>query len=208
MIIPLLTISSHTSLPTHHWKQTSCRTNDNGHWWSSTYYPFRRREKEDPLKVLWRVSTRDHQEKQVSFSKSGWTRMTYAIQKSFRLFHPARNLWLRATPMQNAISDSQTNVSLEIGLTERGLEDIGDMTLMKASVERKAPIKKDDKVLCEMGRSFNHQRRRTVSYRLGNILGKDSNWVSYFGGCRWHPYCPSDAEHRRGYCVVQNDKHR
>lgn len=54
--------------------------------------------------------------------------------KCSRLFHPVCHLWLRAIPMHNASTSSAALVRLEIGLTERGVEDIGDVTSIQPMV--------------------------------------------------------------------------
>ena len=60
---------------------------------------------------------------------------------SFRMFHPSRHLWVRATSTTTTASASSglsyhrpLHRMLEIGLTERGIEDIGDITSIKTSM--------------------------------------------------------------------------
>jgi glycine cleavage system H lipoate-binding protein len=67
--------------------------------------------------------------------------MSLFLQKSFRLFHPAHHLWLRATPigLSAGVKSAQT-YCLEIGLTQRGLDDIGDMTLVMPMVQKETHI--------------------------------------------------------------------
>jgi hypothetical protein len=69
-----------------------------------------------------------------------------SLQKGFRFFHPVQHLWLRATPLIQSGTTHQS-YSLEIGLTQRGLDDIGDLTLMKPLVSRAAAIHPGHKLL-------------------------------------------------------------
>jgi glycine cleavage system H lipoate-binding protein len=66
--------------------------------------------------------------------------MSTFIQKSFRLFHPAHHLWLRAIPIGSAGAKNAQKYCLEIGLTQRGLDDIGDMTLVTPMVQKETHI--------------------------------------------------------------------
>jgi hypothetical protein len=49
--------------------------------------------------------------------------------KCARFFHPSKHLWFRPIPVPSAAS-----VRLEIGLTERGMEDIGDITSIQSMI--------------------------------------------------------------------------
>jgi glycine cleavage system H lipoate-binding protein len=51
-----------------------------------------------------------------------------ALRNGFRLFHPSRHVWFRASP------PSGSALHLEIGLTKRGLDDVGDITLMRSMI--------------------------------------------------------------------------
>jgi glycine cleavage system H lipoate-binding protein len=61
---------------------------------------------------------------------------------SIRMFHPSRHLWIRATTTTTSAAASSglsyhhrpLHRMLEIGLTERGLEDLGDITSIKKSI--------------------------------------------------------------------------
>jgi glycine cleavage system H lipoate-binding protein len=73
--------------------------------------------------------------------------MSMFIQKSFRLFYPAHHLWLRATPIRSAGVKNAQKYSLEIGLTQRGLDDIGDMTLVMPMVQKETHIDEGNDML-------------------------------------------------------------
>lgn len=49
-----------------------------------------------------------------------------------RLFHPSAHLWLRATKEAAKIASTRHPWMVEIGLSERGLADIGDITSLTA----------------------------------------------------------------------------
>ena len=66
--------------------------------------------------------------------------MLSMMQQGLRLFHPTRHVWLCVTPKLASISVPTKSYEVEIGLTERGLEDIGDMTMMRAMVPEKTAI--------------------------------------------------------------------
>jgi glycine cleavage system H lipoate-binding protein len=52
----------------------------------------------------------------------------------FRLFHPSRHIWFRASPQSGSAGTANNALHLEIGLTKRGLDDVGDMTLMRSMI--------------------------------------------------------------------------
>ena len=68
--------------------------------------------------------------------------MSKFLQQGFRWFHPIKHTWIRATPTQASRNSNRNLYSLEIGLTERGLQDIGDLTMMKRMVASDMPIKR------------------------------------------------------------------
>jgi glycine cleavage system H lipoate-binding protein len=55
-----------------------------------------------------------------------------ALRNGLRLFHPSRHIWFRASPQSAGTANHALH--LEIGLTKRGLDDVGDMTLMRSMV--------------------------------------------------------------------------
>mmetsp|Transcript_70 Transcript_70/g.127 ORF Transcript_70/g.127 Transcript_70/m.127 type:complete len:187 (+) Transcript_70:338-898(+) len=58
---------------------------------------------------------------------------------SFRriLFHPLNHIWLRTKePLAKNVAVRQSHRLLEMGITERGLEDIGDITSVRWSAAR------------------------------------------------------------------------
>jgi hypothetical protein len=69
-----------------------------------------------------------------------------SLQKSFQIIRPVKNLWLRTI----SLIPSGTNhpgYGLEIGLAQRGLDQVSEMTLMKPLVSRAAGIRQGDKLL-------------------------------------------------------------
>ena len=67
------------------------------------------------------------------------------------LYHPLNHIWLRAKePLRNQNAGSSSRI-LELGITERGLEDIGDVTSLQrlAAKETKAGtrLKRGDELL-------------------------------------------------------------
>jgi hypothetical protein len=57
--------------------------------------------------------------------------MALLTKKCFRMFLPAQHLWIET------ISSSHSHRWLRIGLTQRGLEDIGDITSIQPSISAK-----------------------------------------------------------------------
>lgn len=60
--------------------------------------------------------------------------MSSRISRSIvHLFHPKQHLWLRAFPssLPPAESSASRSIGIEMGLTERGLEEIGDVIALR-----------------------------------------------------------------------------
>eukprot|EP00527_Entomoneis_sp_CCMP2396_P007182 CAMPEP_0198144422 /NCGR_PEP_ID=MMETSP1443-20131203/15577_1 /TAXON_ID=186043 /ORGANISM="Entomoneis sp., Strain CCMP2396" /LENGTH=230 /DNA_ID=CAMNT_0043807813 /DNA_START=18 /DNA_END=707 /DNA_ORIENTATION=+ len=57
-----------------------------------------------------------------------------ALRNGFRLFHPSRHIWFRASPPSGSAGAAKNALQLEIGLTKRGLDDVGDVTLMRSMI--------------------------------------------------------------------------
>jgi hypothetical protein len=64
------------------------------------------------------------------------------VAKCARLFNPSNHLWFRAIPISSSFtsspssssSSSSSPIRIEIGLTKRGIEDIGDITSIQSLV--------------------------------------------------------------------------
>lgn len=70
------------------------------------------------------------------------------MSKIRTLYHPLNHIWLRAKePLKKKATNGASSRILELGLTERGLEDIGDVTSLQQSSVVKSSLKRGDELL-------------------------------------------------------------
>jgi hypothetical protein len=62
-------------------------------------------------------------------------------KQALRMFHPSRHLWI------DTVSKTLSHRHLQIGLTERGLEDIGDVTSIQCLIEKGRSVTRGQELL-------------------------------------------------------------
>jgi hypothetical protein len=95
-----------------------------------------------------------------------------------KLFLPSRHLWIRPSRTTNdMLSSSATQLHLEIGITDRGWEDLGDITAISSQYHVHNTIKQGD---CLLTLDWDGHRISTADELYHTV------WDSISGKCSLH----------------------